>query len=174
MKRIYSILFIACLAFLASCSDDDDNEVPVPDYKAEQILSTSSLYQSLGRQPEMSESLVNTTARLAQYNEIAELLPLNDKAEEERGIARGKCLSECFEAIGRQPEVYDLIDKVAEKFLGSATTKTMSVKILEYSRLYALTGLNSGLARNYAVAELYDKFSRKYLGITLEDVIPAE
>ena len=39
------------------------------------------------------------------------------EAEEERGIARGRCLSECFEAIARQPEAYDLIDKAAEKFL---------------------------------------------------------
>lgn len=168
MKRICSILFIAFSAFLVSCSDDDNDEVPVPDYKAEQILSTSSLYQSLARQPEMFENLMIATAKLAQYDDITALLPLDDKAEEERGIARGRCLSECLEAIARQPEAYDLIDKAAEKFLGSTATETMSAKILEYSRLYALAGLNSGLSRDSEIVELYGKFCQKYLGVALE------
>ena len=161
MRRIVTTLMAACLLFFVACSDEGDDvtiyngDTFTSDYKANQMYSTLSLYESIARQPEMTKELIQATAKLA---------PLDKEAEVERGTARGKCLAACFSAIARQPEAYDNIVWAAEKFLGTTEIKSMSEKILKYSRLYALEGVPDALARQPEAIDQFDSFSMKFLG----------
>ena len=112
----------------------------------------------------MTKELIQATAKLAQYDTITAIAPLDKEAEVERGTARGKCLAACFSAIARQPEAYDDIVWAAEKFLGTTEIKSMSEKILKYSRLCALEGVTESLARQPEIVDLFDSFSMKFLG----------
>ena len=112
----------------------------------------------------MYKRQIQATAKLAQYDTITAITPLDKEAEVERGTARGKCLSACFSAIARQPEAYDNIVWAAEKFLGTTEIKSMSEKILKYSRLYALEGVTESLARQPEIMDVFDSFSMKFLG----------
>ena len=112
----------------------------------------------------MVKELIQATAKLAQYDTITAIAPLDKEAEVERGTARGKCLAACFSAIARQPEAYDNIVWAAEKFLGTTEIKSMSEKILKYSRLYALEGVPDALARQPEAIDQFDSFSMKFLG----------
>ena len=80
------------------------------------------------------------------------------------GAGIGKIGSSAMEAIARQPEAYDNIVWAAEKFLGTTEIKSMSEKILKYSRLYALEGVPDALARQPEAIDLFDSFSMKFLG----------
>lgn len=110
MRRIVTTLMAACLLFFVACSDEGDDvtiyngDTFTSDYKANQMYSTLSLYESIARQPEMAKELMQATAKLAQYDTITAIAPLDKEAEVERGTARGKCLAACFSAIARQPE----------------------------------------------------------------------
>ena len=162
MRRIVTTLMAACLLFFVACSDEGDD---VTIYNGDTFTySTLSLYESIARQPEMAKELIQATAKLAQYDTITAIAPLDKEAEVERGTARGKCLSACFSAIARQPEAYDNIVWAAEKFLGTTEIKSMSEKILKYSRLYALEGVTESLARQPEIMDVFDSFSMKFLG----------
>ena len=96
MRRIVTTLMAACLLFFVACSDEGD-EVTIyngdtftSDYKANQMYSTLSLYESIARQPEMAKELIQATAKLAQYDTITAITPLDKEAEVERGTAPGK------------------------------------------------------------------------------------
>jgi len=69
-----------------------------------------------------------------------------------------------YESIARQPEAYDDIVWAAEKFLGIIEIKSMSEKILKYSRLYALEGGDGCYGLSAGNHELFDSFSMKFLG----------
>ena len=73
-----------------------------------------------------------------------------------------------YENIARQPEAYDDIVWAAEKFLGTTEIKSMSEKILKYSRLYALEGVTEAVARQPEIVDLFDSFSVKFLGIGIK------
>ena len=161
MRRIVTTLMAACLLFFVACSDEGDDvtiyngDTFTSDYKANQMYSTLSLYESIARQPEMTKELIQATAKLAQYDTITAIAPLDKEAEVERGTARGKCLAACFSAIARQPEAYDNIVWAAEKFLGTTEIK---------SRLDALEGVPDALARQPEAIDQFDSFSMKFLG----------
>ena len=80
------------------------------------------------------------------------------------GFGIGKIGSSAMDAIARQPEAYDNIVWAAEKFLGTTEIKSMSEKILKYSRLCALEGVTESLARQPEIVDLFDSFSMKFLG----------
>ena len=110
MRRIATTLMATCLLFFVACSDEGDvvtiynGDTFTSDYKASQMFSTLSLYENIARQPEMVKELMRATAKLAQYDTITAIAPLDKEAEVERGTARGKCLAACFSSIARQPE----------------------------------------------------------------------
>ena len=76
MRRIVTTLMAACLLFFVACSDEGDDvtiyngDTFTSDYKANQMYSTLSLYESIARQPEMAKELIQATAKLAQYDTI--------------------------------------------------------------------------------------------------------
>ena len=94
MRRIVTTLMAACLLFFVACSDEGDDvtiyngDTFTSDYKANQMYSTLSLYESIARQPEMTKELIQATAKLAQYDTITAIAPLDKEAEVERGTAR--------------------------------------------------------------------------------------
>ena len=114
MRRIATTLMATCLLFFVACSDEGDvvtiynGDSFTSDYKASQMFSTLSLYENIARQPEMVKELMRATAKLAQYDTITAIAPLDKEAEVERGTARGKCLAACFSSIARQPEAYEI------------------------------------------------------------------
>lgn len=61
MRRIVTTLMAACLLFFVACSDEGDDvtiyngDTFTSDYKANQMYSTLSLYESIARQPEMTK-----------------------------------------------------------------------------------------------------------------------
>ena len=75
MRRIVTTLMAACLLFFVACSDEGDDvtiyngDTFTSDYKANQMYSTLSLYESIARQPEMAKELIQATAKLAQYRQ---------------------------------------------------------------------------------------------------------
>ena len=170
MRQIIAALMAVCLLFFVACSDEGDDvtiyngDVFTSDYKASQIYSTFSLYENIARQPEKAKELIQATAKLAQYDTITAITPLDKEAEVERGTARGKCLAACFSAIARQPDAYDNMAWAAEKFLGTTEIESMSEKILKYSRLYALEGVSDAMARQPEIIDLLDSFAMKFLG----------
>ena len=130
--------------------------------------AASKMLEGLARQPEMVKELMRATAKLAQYDTITAIAPLDKEAEVERGTARGKCLAACFSSIARQPEAYDDIVWAAEKFLGTTEIKSMSDKMLKYFRLYALEGVTEAVARQPEIVDLFDSFSVKFLGVGIK------
>ena len=90
MRRIVTTLMAACLLFFVACSDEGDDvtiyngDTFTSDYKANQMYSTLSLYESIARQPEMAKELIQATAKLAQYDTITAIAPLDKEAEVER------------------------------------------------------------------------------------------
>ena len=80
MRRIVTTLMAACLLFFVACSDEGDDvtiyngDTFTSDYKANQMYSTLSLYESIARQPEMAKELIQATAKLAQYDTITAIL----------------------------------------------------------------------------------------------------
>ena len=95
----------ACLLFFVACSDEGMMLLYIMVIhsrlitKANQMYSTLSLYESIARQPEMAKEAIQATAKLAQYDTITAIAPLDKEAEVERGTARGKCLAACFSAM---------------------------------------------------------------------------
>ena len=149
MRRIATTLMATCLLFFVACSDEGDvvtiynGDTFTSDYKASQMFSTLSLYENIARQPEMVKELMRATAKLAQYDTITAIAPLDKEA-------------------------YDDIVWAAEKFLGTTEIKSMSEKILKYSRLYALEGVTEAVARQPEIVDLFDSFSVKFLGIGIK------
>ena len=170
MRRIVTTLMAACLLFFVACSDEGDDvtiyngDTFTSDYKANQMYSTLSLYESIASQPEMTKDLIQATAKLAQYDTNTAIAPLDKEAEVERGTARGKCLAACFSAIARQPEAIFFFFLAAELILGTTKIMSMFEKILKFSRICALVGVTESLARQPEIVDLFDSFSMKFLG----------
>ena len=100
MRRIATTLMATCLLFFVACSDEGDvvtiynGDTFTSDYKASQMFSTLSLYENIARQPEMVKELMRATAKLAQYDTITAIAPLDKEAEVER--FRGKNVGGVF------------------------------------------------------------------------------
>lgn len=176
MKHLFCTILFSYLLFGTACTEEENTFIQqsVADYKAAQILSTSTLYENIARQPEMADQLIRQTAALAGYSDITELFPLSDCALSQRGEARGTCLAEAFNAIARQPEAYDKIEACAVRFLGTYEMKIISTRLTDYSRLHAISGMNEALARNPEAADLIYALCKKILGVDLTTDAPAE
>ncbi|MBN1768947.1 MAG: hypothetical protein JXR50_09720 [Prolixibacteraceae bacterium] len=131
------------------------------DIKALKMSQIGSLFESMGRQPEIADQLILTTEML--YTDYTELLPISDKAVYERGQARGSSFGILFEAIARQPEAFEILDFAATKFLGEYSADYVSDELLEITRTYAFSLMNESLARNPQTDSLINLASTKYL-----------
>lgn len=171
MKRLIILMswVLTIPALLASC-DNGDNYYFVgetADAKASKMESVSSLLESIARQPEMAEDLI-TAAEQTLYLNYRELLPLSDKAAQQRGTARGKAIGSLFESIARQPEIYDLLDETAEQFLGPYNRAYISPELNDYAKTAASAKIIESIARQPEMAEQFNTLSIKYLNTELQ------
>jgi len=162
MKKQIFLVSVILLTVL-SCKKEENNYIvndtfDVKAYKMEQI---GSLFESIARQPEAADLLINSTEML--YSDYTELLPLSDKAIELRGEARGIAFSMLFSSIARQPEAFDVLDSAATKFLGTYDPSYISDELADITKIYAMTGLNEAIARQPEADSLFNIVSKKYL-----------
>lgn len=131
------------------------------DIKAIKMQAVGSLFESIARQPEQFTRLIKATTML--YSDYAELLPLTDKAVAERGKARGIALGSMFTAMARQPEMIQVMDSVAEKFLGRYNSSYINSEMLDYMRIYASSSILEAITRQPEISVAIDSLSLKYL-----------
>lgn len=99
----------------------------------------------------------------ALHTDYTEILPISDKAINERGQARSSSFGLMFEDIARQPEAFEMLDIAAAKFLGEYSVGYINDDLLEVTRAYTLPLINESLVRNPQVDSLFDLASKKYL-----------
>jgi len=156
------LLVPVILLTLLSCKKEENNYNSNDfDLKASKMEQVGSLFESIARQPESANLLINSTEML--YSDYTELLPLSDKAIELRGKARGAAFSMLFTSIARQPEAFDVLDSAATKFLGKYDPSYISDELAEITKTYAMSGLNDAIARQPEADSLFNIVSKRYL-----------
>lgn len=152
---------------LFSCEKEilKDNLNDEFDLKAGKMEQIGSLFDAIARQPDASDILIKSTEML--YTDYAELLPLSDKAIEQRGKARGVAFSMLFSSIARQPEAFNKLDSAAMKFLGKYDSGYISDELLDITKTYAVTSLNESIARQPEADSLLNIASKKYLNFEI-------
>ncbi|HSA03990.1 MAG TPA: hypothetical protein P5145_00225 [Tenuifilaceae bacterium] len=167
MKTIKLLLplFLVLMAFSCTKTEYVENPDEEFDLKASKIEQVGSLFQSIARQPEAYEVLMNATKLI--YNDYTELLPLSDKAIVQRGKARGAAFSSLFDAIARQPEAYQVLDDAATVFLGPYNADEISDELLEITKAYCVTSLNESIARQPEAFPSFNAVCKKYLNFEI-------
>lgn len=173
MKRFILLLSwaLAIPVLLASC-DASDNYYMIPetaDTKATKMEAIGTLFESIARQPEMADNLI-AAAEQTLYRNYRELLPLSDKAVEQRGAARGAAIGSLIESVARQPEMYEQLDEVAEKFLGQYDSSYITKKMNDYAKAAASTKIIESIARQPDLLAQFDALTQKYLDTRLQQI----
>ena len=165
-KTILSLLCSFCF-ILPSCRQDIDlasDEI----YKIEKVTSIQTLFESIGRQPEIAENLVQAAENIAGYGDVSELTPIGESISKQFGYARGTCISACAEAIARQPESHVVLTETAVKFLGKYNNDTgITTQINEYSKIKALPGILKGISSEPEAFDSINEMSKILLGVDL-------
>ena len=165
MKSQILIVLFAVTMLLCSCKEENYYTDAEFDLKASQMEQVGPLFDAIARQPEMAGQLINTAEKL--YASYTELLPISDRAVNQRGKARGLAFAELFDAIARQPEAFDLLDGAAEKFLGPYNADYISDELLEVTKTYAMGALYESLARQPEANDLFAAVCKKYLNFQM-------
>lgn len=175
MKK--QILLIALLIAIAySCTEDktyiteETYYINEADLKASQMEQIGSLFESIARQPEAAEELINATETMLYLN-ISELLPISDTLVAKRGEARGKAFSAMFEAIARQPEAKTILNEVAVQFLGKYDESIINEEMLDFQKAYASPGIITGIARNPMTYNEMDTICQDFFNCNLDELI---
>lgn len=169
MKNKILLIVIVLTSILFSCTKEENEFIMIEemDLKAYKMGQIASLFESIARQPEAADVLIRATEML--YTDYTELLPISDKAIEQRGEARGNAFSELFDAIARQPEAFNILDFAAMKFLGEYNSSYISDELLDVTKAYAMRGLNQSLARQPEADSLFNLVTIKYLNFEILD-----
>jgi hypothetical protein len=169
-------LFILIAITMFSCTDDytyiteEQNTELEADIKAYQMRAIGPLFESIARQPEMSEGLINS-AEAMLYENITDILPISDTLEIERGMARGYSFASMFDAIARQPEAIDIFEDVATQFLGKYDATIISDKMLEFQKTIASVSLMEALARQPEAYNDMDTVCQDFFNCNLDEII---
>jgi len=162
MKKQILLIPIVLLFTLVSCENDEVDEFDIKASKMEQI---GSLFNSIARQPEAADVLIKSAEML--YSDYTELLPISDMAIEQRGKARGASFSMLFEAIAMQPEVFNILDSAAGKFLGRYNSSYISDELLDVTKTFSTSMLLESLSRQPEADSLLNLVSIKYLNFDI-------
>lgn len=136
------------------------NSEEVCDINALKMSQVGSLFESIARQPEASNTLIQATEML--FYDYTELLPFSDSTIEQRGYA----LASLFESIARQPEAYGILDSAATKFLGEFNPSYMSNDFVEgKARGIALNNMFVSIARQPQEYGKIDSLATKFIGV---------
>lgn len=165
MKNYVLMVLFTAAILLYSCKEENYYTDEEFDLKASQMEQVGPLFDAIARQPEMAGQLINTAEKL--YTSYTELLPISDRAVNERGKARGLAFAGLFDAIARQPEAFEMLDIAAEKFLGSYSADYISDELLEVTKTYAMGALYESLARQPEANDLFAAVCKKYLNFQM-------
>ena len=168
-KQTLLIIFVSLLTMF-SCTDDLTCECNELDIKASKIEQIGSLFEAISRNPDTYEVLMKNTEVV--YSDYTELLPLSDKAVSQRGIARGHSFGLLFYSLCRNPNAFEELDFAATKFMGVYDENEISDELLDISKMYSISGLNEGLARNPYADGLCNILCKKYLDFEIEVITP--
>ena len=164
MKTLLQIFCVgaAALMTLSACKKEyyDTNE---PDLKVIRMEAVGALFESISRQPDMADQLIQTATQTI-YASYTALLPLNDAAVNERGVARGNAVGSLLDAIARQPEAQASLEAAAEQFLGTYEAVNITPEMNKYVKATASSYLSSSMARNPDMADELMGVAAKYLG----------
>ena len=169
MKKCISSLLLLLVIFLFISCEDGSLSLPEEDYKALQISQLVSMFEAIARQPESADNIISATQSLL-YNSYEDILPLNDQAVYQRGIAVGTALGAMFAAVARQPEAVGTLDGAAELLIGPYSAGHLTGDLLIYARAAAATALNDSIARQPAIFATFNELCIKYLNATLTEV----
>lgn len=165
IKTVFVLLFSFYL-ILPSCHKDIDlvsDEI----YKIDKIVSIQTLFESIGRQPEIAENLIKAAENISGYGNVSELTPIGESISKQFGYARGNCISACAEAIARQPESHAVLTETAVKFLGRYDETRITTQINEYSKIKALPGILKGISLQPEVFNSINEMCITLLGVDL-------
>ncbi|NPA35573.1 MAG: hypothetical protein GXO47_01875 [Chlorobi bacterium] len=161
MKKYILILPVLMLFFLMACDDDTTCVYEEPDNKAVLMEQAGEIFEAIARNPETYDRQVEITSGL--YSNISELLPISDKAIQQRGEARGKAFGSLIYAVARNPYAYEKLDSAAIIFFGAYNEEIISKEMEDITVAYAIPDLNTAIARNPGVDSLLNVVCKKYL-----------
>ena len=168
MKPYFLCLAVIFFISFLACTKEENNYItPEPvDMKAEKMQQIGSLFDAIARQPEAFDQLMLVAEM--NYSNYTQLLPLSDKAIEQRGRARGTAFGWLFSSIARQPEAYLLLDSAARKFLGPYNADYISSELSDVTKTYASAALLESIARQPQADSLFNAVSKRYLNYEIE------
>lgn len=169
MKKCISVLLLLLVIFLFISCEDGSLSIPDEDYKALQISQLTGMFESISRQPEAADDIISATQALL-YNSYEDILPLNDQAIYQRGVAVGTALGSLFEAVARQPEAADTLDGAAELLIGPYSAGHLTGDLLNYARAAVSKPLNESIARQPECFDTFNLLCIKYLNVTIADI----
>ncbi|MCT4614681.1 MAG: hypothetical protein N4A49_07395 [Marinifilaceae bacterium] len=160
MKKL--LLIILMSSFLFSCEDNTYVE-SVEDVKAQKIEQIGALFKGIRRQPEVADELIDIASK-GLYDSYEELLPLSDEAVESRGKARGLAIGELIESIAFNPDLFDLLESTAVKFLGVYDKEYISDELNEYAIANSYKYIFDAYARQPSLKAKFEEITLKFLG----------
>ncbi len=166
MKKQTLLISFLLLFSLFACEKEDSCYCEAPDNKAMLMEQVGGIFEPIARNPETYDTQVKITSEL--YSDIAELLPISDKAVQQRGKARGHSFGLLFYALSRNPGAFDKLDAAATKFLGAYDKSVINEEMEEISKAYAIARLNEAYARNPGTDSLLNVLSKKYLNFKFD------
>ena len=158
----FFLVVIFFISFLACTKEENSYFTPEPvDMKAAKMEQMGNLFDAIARQPEAFDQLMRVAEM--SYSDYTQLLPLSDKAIEQRGKARGIAFGLLFSSIARQPEAYLLLDSAAMKFFGPYNADYISSELSDVTKIYASAALLESIARQPQADSLFNAVSKRYL-----------
>lgn len=169
-QSLFFLLLFGLL--LSSCKDDNYYEVyshydVVPDLKATQMEAMGQLFDNIARSPEFADDQIALAAK-SLYDNIEDILPINDIRVETRGIARGIAIGALVEAIGRQPEAKDVLIDTAERFLGKYSDSMIGEGMNRFCKSGASAQIMEAYTRQPDMKDVFDSVLYDFLNIPAE------
>ena len=166
MKKQTLLISFLLLFTLFACEDEETCYCEAPDNKAMLMEQAGGIFEPIARNPETYETQIKITSEL--YSDISELLPISDKAIQQRGEARGHSLGLLLYALARNPGAFDKLDAAATKFLGAYDKSFINEEMEEVTKTYAISWMNGAIARNPGIDSLLNVLSKKYLNFEFD------
>lgn len=172
MNTLLKTTILLCMPFLlASCTDKNYyiNDTTI-DLKAQNIEAVGTLIYNMARQPEEAEQLISI-AEVTLFRHYSELLPISDRAVDQRGTARGSAIGQLATALTRSSEeMKQKLFAVADQFLGPYDPWTISPALNAYAITSASPMILEAYAYNTSILPDLQKLCKAYLGIELEEI----
>lgn len=170
MKQLLKFCCMLALpVFLMGCDGDDYYVVESKyDLKAQNIEAVGPVFTAIARQPELYDELV-AAAEATLFSDYTDLLPISDRAVDQRGMARGNAVGLLIEAVVRQPEMKEKLDEAAGKFLGPYNSRYISAELNAYAITAASAAISDSYARNPELIGVIQELCKKYLNVTIGD-----